>query len=87
MEVEERKSLVNTGANFDQPKSITPQKRAEICKDIQRFIEAVPTHLESGELEKAFHLAEQIDDGFRMRLRSARQDAVGTPDYKPTCDT
>ena len=87
LEVEERESLLNTGANFDQPKSITPQRRSEICQEIQRYIGAVPSHIESGDLETALQLTERVNDGLQFLLRSARVDAVGTPDYKPTCDT
>jgi hypothetical protein len=69
----------------DDQERLTPQERSDMCRNLLDCIEAVPIHIESGELEKARRLTDWVFEGVGMLLRDARMDAEGTPDYKPSC--
>jgi DNA-binding NtrC family response regulator len=63
--------------------TMTPQKRSEMCYDIREYTRAARGFMELGDKEKACEFLERIDEMTLKLLVDARQEAKGTPDYKP----
>lgn len=62
---------------------MTAQQRSEVCYNARQQMLSLLGYIDLGKPEKATEYAEKINDLLLRMLIDAREEAKGTPDYKP----